>query len=203
MHKLFFALSLTLATAAATLAQDLSGSSKSTGFYKGRTNISLGHGFGNFSQSLFKTAEKTEGYAYQGLGPYHAKIEYALTDHSGLGVSFNYAGSMIGYDANVMGQSTRQKLNWNGFSALIRYNYHFMTGTRFDPYIGAGMGFRWSKYQYGVDAAEKESVTLPSLFPLGFEMTVGARYYLIPNLALYGEGGLAKGILQVGLVGSF
>lgn len=58
--------------------------------------------------------------------------------------------------------------------------------------IKLGIG-NW-KLEGGNDTEERKA-----FIPLGFEATVGARYMFTPNIGLFSEVGLAKGIIQAGL----
>ncbi|MEK6616065.1 MAG: hypothetical protein AABZ32_08145 [Bacteroidota bacterium] len=45
--------------------------------------------------------------------------------------------------------------------------------------------------------------SIPGFSPFGFEMTIGVRYYFVDGFGVYTEMGIAKSIIQAGLVVAF
>jgi hypothetical protein len=76
-----------------------------------------------------------------------------------------------------------------------------------DSYIGLGLGYRKASWYYednkgGNDFLEQD-FNVTRFFPLGAELTFSTRLMLTPNVGAYTEIGISKGIIQVGLTGSF
>jgi hypothetical protein len=70
-----------------------------------------------------------------------------------------------------------------------------------DPYIGMGMGVRNFRFSLNVpDFHFNHSLSYPFI---GLEATFGLRAYITPNIGVFGELGLAKSVLQLGVCGKF
>ncbi|MCB0429288.1 MAG: outer membrane beta-barrel protein [Flavobacteriales bacterium] len=179
-------------------------------FEMGHSSVQVGYGFGNFIRAIFKTYEDTYSqFSFKGTGPAFAKFEYAVSDKVGVGVNLAYVSASVSYtDTSVFvpsaGTFYRQTLKWYNVSALARINVHFGSNDKFDPYWGAGLGYRTGKTSYtDNDPNYDNSSTLKTYIPFGFETTFGARYYFTDNIGIYAETGLAKAVFQVGLSGKF
>ena len=73
-------------------------------------------------------------------------------------------------------------------------NYDFsITGPIF-------VGYRSGTWKFeSTDPNGTNDLNISNSFPLGFETTIGARYYFTDNIGLYAETGLAKAVIQAGL----
>lgn len=172
-------------------------------FEQGKSQISLGYGFLSTTQAFIKTQVNSVDILgdplylnpdFLALGPIYAKFEYGVSENIGFGVNIAYADAGINY-TNDLGESASFK--WWNTSINARVNRHFGSNNKFDPYIGLGMGYKFGKWtSEGDDNAEDD---LNALIPLGFETTFGARYMFTPNIGLFSEVGIAKGIFQAGL----
>jgi len=176
-------------------------------FRKRNMVISLGYGAPNLAKDLFKPFQTYGGYSLSGIGPAHAKFEYAISDNIGLGLSINYVQMKTEWsssypDPNNFLNTITYKEGFKGssLSANLRMNIHFLTSAKIDPYWGIGLGYRTSNYSFYSDYTGATALTLvlPSL-PLGFETTVGIRYYFTKNIGAYLELGASKSIIQGGL----
>jgi hypothetical protein len=86
-----------------------------------------------------------------------------------------------------------QNYSWSYIPVSVSANYHFkMDNKKFDPFVGAGLGFY--------------IVSEPSGYPgpgfnsgLYFIGVVGMRYFLSDNMAFYADAGAGAGALHVGL----
>ena len=167
-------------------------------FEQGKSQISIGYGFANTTQSLLSNYDQTSypNLEFSALGPMFLKYEYGVAEKIGFGLNIAYAGAGITYDDGV----DRASLDWWGISYNARVNRHFGSHDKFDPYIGVGMGYKMAKW---TASAEGESEDTGALIPLGFETTFGARYMFTPNIGLYTEVGLAKAIAQFGINAKF
>lgn len=78
---------------------------------------------------------------------------------------------------------------------------HFSGSGKFDPYAGVGIGYRIGFFEYKGDTDDyKNDDAVRALFPLGFELTIGARYFILDNFGVYSELGVAKSVWQAGVI---
>lgn len=171
---------------------------KAQAFEEGRSQISVGYGAVNGTQTFLSSYDQTvyPNLDFSALGPVFLKYEYGASENIGFGVNIAYADASIEYDDGI----DRASINWWGASFNARVNRHFGTSDKFDPYIGFGMGYKVANWKY---SSESESGDVGALIPLGLEATFGARYMFTPNLGLYSEVGLSKAIAQIGLNAKF
>jgi outer membrane protein W len=176
-------------------------------FAKGKVIISVGYGFPNLTKSLFKSYDNYSGFTATGMGPLTGKVEYALSDKIGLGLNVNYVQYKVEWNSDVIAGTSKYKAGWKGtsFSALLRMNLHFATSEKFDPYWGIGLGYRANNYTYFQEDpnASTSTVSLKGAIPVGFETTLGMRYFFTKNIGAYLEAGIAKAIVQGGLAIKF
>lgn len=179
-------------------------------FPEGSNSVTVGYGFVTVLGALNSTFDTYSDLDYSSLGPLYFKFEHAVSDNIGLGLNVAYAGNDWSYkydysDVDANGNAvTRQYVatqKRTTYSILARFNYHFGSNDRLDPYLGLGLGYRNANWTYSTtDPSGSESgVDLPNLVPLGFELTFGARYFFTDNIGAYMEVGAAKSILQAGL----
>lgn len=195
--NLFFMKKLTLALVAGAMAL-MPTITKAQAFEEGKSQVSLGYGFVNGTQTLLSSYDQTlyPELEFNALGPMFLKYEYGATDKIGFGVNVAYANAGISYDDGL----DRASIDWWGASFNARVNRHFGTSDKFDPYIGFGMGYKIANWKF---SAEDESENTGALIPLGLEATFGSRYMFTPNIGLYGEVGLAKAVMQLGINAKF
>lgn len=185
-------------------------------FDEGKSIVSIGYGFPNLGASIFKSAYGTyTGYSVTGIGPMFIKYEYGLSEHIGLGVIAGYSGFTIKW------QETNNSYNSNGTVSTgtydwtlkytspsfgVRFNYHFATKDKLDPYFGVGAGWRGGTFTYTTtDPAGTGGVAkVGTIFPIYMPITVGLRYYFTDNIGAYMEFGIDKGsVVQAGLALKF
>lgn len=183
------------------------------GFAKNKILISGGVGTGNLINTLSKQLIVGTKLNYTKTPLLFFKGEYAIDDHWGVGLSYAQTGFNLSYRRptdSFIEAATNNKIpvevgvEYKSFSVLGRANYHFIPNSQFDVYLGIGIGYRNNKFTVGDnDPLKNWDINLPAIPSLGLDATVGMRAYIIPNLAAYGEFGVAKGILQGGLTLSF
>jgi opacity protein-like surface antigen len=195
MKKLLFILAISCS---------LSGFGQS--FSMGNNNISAGYGIGNIIQSIFSSYETYDSYSFKATGPFFLKYEQALTDRLGIGINAAYVGAKVSYiDKSYIVDTTsmtfyKQTINWSSYSILARLNFHFATLDKLDPYWGFGIGYRGASWKASDnDPNYDNSTSFNSVLPIGFEATIGARYYFTPAIGAYMEVGIAKAVVQFGL----
>jgi hypothetical protein len=125
------------------------------------------------------------GEASLALGGRYEKIIKALPD-----MGDGLLGIRVGVDWYTF---SVQNYSWSYIPVSASANYHFkMDNKKFDPFVGAGLGFY--------------IVSEPSGYPgpgfnsgLYFIGVVGMRYFLNDNMAFYADAGAGAGALHVGL----
>jgi outer membrane protein W len=83
---------------------------------------------------------------------------------------------------------------------MFRFNYHFATGKKIDPYVGLGIGYGSTKYTSDTDGDDFGVIAeFKSIIPIGTEFTIGMRYFFSDAIGAYAEVGLSKSIANFGL----
>lgn len=177
---------------------------------KYRHTVSLGAGVPNMTVSLFNIFNNyNNNFSAKGTGPFHIKYENRFHPHMSVGLNINTASYDIRYVDDVLdtnkGKIVPNNVRIKGRNTAfnVRYNIHFLNPknfSNFDCYFGIGMGIRVGKpvlsseYQYYTP-----SIKLPNFSVIGFETTIGMRYFFTDHIGLYTEIGVAKSIAQLGL----
>lgn len=176
-------------------------------FEQGVMIFSLGYGTPNLTAWFLSGFDNYDGYTVSAFGPLHAKFEYAATDEIGIGLSVNHVSTTINYQDNALSTSSaiyNYKFNISNTAFNVRINYHFLVENSLDLYTGVGFGYRIGSYKYSTNDpnfdAGNASYNGTVLPPIGFETTIGMRYYFTELFGAYVEAGLAKSIIQGGLV---
>lgn len=173
----------------------------------GNKYISIGHGFANLdgihSISRMTAANgNTESFKSSKVGTLSFKFEQALNEKQGLGVSINYYKQRFSYkDTFGSGLASSVQLKSGStlaYSILARYNRIFAIKEQSHFYFGIGLGYRVRQTREKFDVPG-EAETVAKGLPLGFETTLGFRYFPLPAVGLYIETGLAKSLLQAGI----
>jgi hypothetical protein len=125
------------------------------------------------------------GEASIALGGRYEKIIKSLPD-----MNDGLLGSRAGvdwYTFSVLGYS------WSYIPVSASANYHFkMENKKFDPFVGAGLGF----YIVSEPSGYPGSAFNSGLYFIG---VIGMRYFLNPNMAFYADAGAGAGALHFGL----
>lgn len=168
-------------------------------FEQGTKVISVGYGFGNLNKALFSAYQSNDGYQYKGFGPLFGKFEYGVSDKIGLGLNIAHIGSTMTWNEG----SYKSEMAWRNTSALMRLNIHFSNSDKLDAFWGAGVGYRFGKWDYSDNDPSMDDITFSNVIPLGFETTIGVRYFFVEHVGVYAEAGLAKAPIQFGLSAKF
>ncbi|NQW43675.1 MAG: outer membrane beta-barrel protein [Bacteroidetes bacterium] len=177
-------------------------------FCQGKYTVSAGVGFPNLPRLTSVLFKNNNGYSSKGNGPYHIKVENRLNEWFGLGININYMDYQVSYvgealDANGIKVPNNILVKSHNTALNIRANFHLLNNVeneKWDLYIGTGLGYKFGKFKVSSDYTEyTPTITLPSISPIGLEFTIGARYFVIPNLGIYAEIGPAKSFIQFGL----
>jgi hypothetical protein len=168
---------------------------------EGNMVFSIGYGVPNLTKSLYSAYDSYTNFSVTGIGPLHFKFEYFLSESFGVGLVVNYVNTSATWkDENFAGILYKTTYNYSSLAFNMRFNWHFYTNDHFDIYGGSGIGYRVNKYEYiDEDPNGLTDWSRPSFFPLGFELTVGMRYFFMENIGVYMEVGAAKSILQFGV----
>ncbi|MEO5643543.1 MAG: hypothetical protein ABIQ40_12760 [Bacteroidia bacterium] len=182
---------------------------KASAFGEGKSIISIGYGFPNLGKSIFNTYNTYNDFKVSGFGPMHVKYEYGVSDKIGIGVSvnivtFKVAWTEAPYSYSDSTVAYEHRIKSSAYSALARLNIHFATQEKIDPYWGIGIGYSGRKYTYSSDDPNYTSgIALTNPIPIGFESTLGCRFFFTENIGAYIEVGFSKSIVQGGLVAKF
>lgn len=147
---------------------------------------------------------------------YYFKTEFVLKSPKFV-LGLNYARSSPKFSSDYVGfrdpltgiyyeDKFTRSLTMKSSSFIARLNYHFNPEKKADSYIAIGTGFRYVKYiysdtnKYGQLGDLKFSATA---IPIALEAIYGIRYYFSDNVGIYTEIGIAKSIVQSGLVVRF
>ena len=174
--------------------------SKAQSFEQGNIIFSAGYGFPNLGKSLFKIYEDETGYDVGGIGPLHGKFEYAVSDNIGVGLTFNFVSYDVNWTDSDGGTTYNYTYDVTGWRVNARLNFHFLNSDNVDPYFGLGIGYGNTTWSFTTNDPFFGGGAISSPIGIGFETTVGLRYYFTEMIGLYGELGLAKSLIQGGLV---
>lgn len=183
--------------------------SNAQAFEEGTKVVAIGYGFPNLGKSLFKVGSDNEGYKATGFGPIHGRFEYGLTDKFGIGLSINFNSFGAKYSDPYYDYLTgtylayTNEFKYTSVNFLIRGNRHWDVNDKVDIFSGFGLGYNYAKATWKSSNTAFVDDTFDNIIPIGFEWTVGMRYYFSDNVGGYIEGGYAKSILQAGIVAKF
>lgn len=179
------------------------------GFSQGRLLLSAGVGTGNLLNVISNQLVTGNRLHYTKTPLLFFKGEYAINKNFGVGLNYAQAGFDLNYrrptDSFFEAQTNNKipvemAVKYHTWSVLARANYHFLPEKQFDVYIGMGIGYRHNSFTVSDnDPGKNWNISLPAIPSMGLDATVGVRAYIIPALAVYGEFGMAKGIVQGGL----
>jgi len=165
--------------------------------------VTVAYGFGNFLRSTFEASGVEKGNQVRtSIGPLMAKGEWALSNNLGFGV--NFAIMSLKNEWTDTFSRTTGSGTYSGWSALARVNYHMKPGRFFDPYLGFGVGYRRDRIKESTsdpstgNKFEEDVLLIP--FNLGMDLTLGFRLMVTERLGMMMETGIAKGVVQLGLV---
>ncbi len=176
-------------------------------FQEGTIAITAGYGFPNLGKSLLKyvVSDTVQGVKITGVGPLHFKVEYGLSSKIGLGLSVNYVTYGAKWNENGTNNTTGAivpyfyDIKFSSLSVLARFNVHFGTTDKLDPYWGIGAGYKTGKWTFDSNDPDFGKTAFKTPIPFGFETTVGLRYYFTDMIGFYAELGIAKSVIQGGI----
>ncbi len=134
------------------------------------------------------------------LGHFGGRFEYMVWNKIGFGIeytyallSFDYQGRSQIYDAGIVKQRV-----------LAKFNFHFATSNKFDPYLTAGVGYSNTKFFYNSNTkffnnkpgTKSEKITI---LPVAYRVGIGFRYFFTQMIGVNAEVGLGGPLMQAGL----
>jgi outer membrane protein W len=125
-----------------------------------------------------------------------ARAEYMISDNLGVGFEFTYANASVRYKDALTG--IYYERGFTKIRALPRINYHFGASKNFDPYIGGGIGYKYSVfYDQGGSINSSDEILLQ--FPVSVRLALGGRLYFDDVFGLNAEIGLGGPLVSAGL----
>jgi len=171
--------------------------------------ISVGIGFPNLPRFYFNQFDYKTSFSSTGTGPYHLKYENKIIPRIGLGASINYMAYQVSYNEIIFDTSfgtianNKTNIKSNNLAINARVNYHLLDPSKHPKtalYIGVGLGYRMGRFTVESDFPSNTlSITLPNLYRLGLEHTIGWRQKIYKESSFYLEIGPAKSIIQAGI----
>ncbi len=179
----------------------------------GKNYVSIGAGFPNLPRYFFNTFSTMDKFKSTGTGPYHLKYENRIKTWLGIGASINHMTYTVTYTEKVSDTvqgiivPNNVKISSNNTALNFRANIHFINPEKYeklDVYFGIGLGYRFGKLRISSDYEQyTPSIKLPNVSKIGFETTLGMRYFIDNWIGFYLELGPAKSIVQAGLTARF
>lgn len=171
-------------------------------FQKGAHLISLGYGFPAWGGQLFSDLKEVyiDDYSQSGLGPIFLKYDYAFNNNMSIGFTARYTDVSVEYPVEDGTSTTPYTQSRMSISGLARFNYHFGVSRQWDPYAGVGLGYNFNQITLDQGNAENPAGALVSSpAPIAFEATAGARFFITPKFAVYGELGYSQSLANLGV----
>lgn len=173
--------------------------------------VSAGIGAPNLTLALFNIFDNgSNQFTKRGSGPLHFKAEKRMNKLLGLGLNINYVSYDIRYVDKVLDQTqgtireVNARIQGSNTAFNCRANLYFTdpeNNPQLDVYWGMGLGLKFGGPKISSDfEGYSPSIKLPAFNKIGFESTIGLRYFPIENFGIYAELGIAKSIVQGGLV---
>ncbi len=143
------------------------------------------------------------------------KVEKRLGRRSGLGL--NYAQAGVDVNAVLTIDSvfnndlqryvpTEVAFKYRTQSVNLRYNFHFSPSSKWDPYMGIGLGLRFNSVDASVSNPLKTLADLNLDIPFitfttpGADLTFGVNSnHFSDKFGFYAEFGMAKALVQAGI----
>jgi hypothetical protein len=183
--------------------------------------ISAGVGLLSAQQAVYPfQAEYLDYYKMNTQQLLHLKYAYQFTImkevYCSIGINYAnfaykdmYVSKQFSNDPNLSSDTTR--LNFQSSSYLLRSDLNYYSDGKICIYTGIGIGLRTqhvtNAYVSYVDSVGKYTVEAgspkPNQMPVGFEATIGCKYFFHKNIGCYAEAGIAKSLLQFGIAISF
>lgn len=168
-------------------------------------NIGIGFGGFNYYRSSFGT-----GYVYSSSPAFSLTYEQAYPKklgpgYLGIGAYVGYKTAHYRYDNYYyLGQQYYYEHRWNYMMFAARGVYHWdvLNSKNAEVYAGMLIGFRVTTYSYRTNSTDPDAGIYKrsdsGVAPVG-ALFAGARWYFVPNIALFGELGYGMSYATGGL----
>jgi hypothetical protein len=179
--------------------------SSAQSFKKGDVVVSGGLGKSAFDFSFLNSYMKYLGFKQSYQGPFTGKLELALSDVVGIGVSCGFSQAYASWsriDSVSTTIPTEYKYRFDYIKSTItpRLNVHFVRHQYFDAYFGLGIGAKTGHYKTTTnDPFFSNNINLKTL-PVSFECSLGVRGYFNPTWGAFLEAGAGHGYIQGGVI---
>lgn len=136
-----------------------------------------------------------------GAGPYGGKIEYLFHDRMGIALDINSSSSFAVFDGiDTLNIQRHYEITRKVLRVMPRFNFHFIDSEKADGFVGLGIGYNNSTWQFITDDPNFSSRTFKNIVPITARLFIGGRYFFTNFLGINFELGLGGGgLLQGGL----
>lgn len=136
-----------------------------------------------------------------GAGPYGGKIEYLFHDRMGISLDINSSSSFAVFDGiDTLNIQRHYEITRKVLRVMPRFNFHFIDSEKADVFIGLGIGYNSSTWEFITDDPNFSSRTFKNIVPITARLFIGGRYFFTNFLGINFELGLGGGgLLQGGL----
>ena len=175
---------------------------------EGSSNLFIGYGAPNIPKLLVGGLWMS-GTGASGVGPYTITYQYAPKKKIAVGVQIGYVSGTSGPsswdDPNAFGGTNTYNYTFSMsiFTALCKFDYHYLKSKTFDMYSGVAAGYGFARISFsGIDNPGGATVSGG-----GFIYSVnglGLRWMFAPSVGVFSEFGYgAMGIVTFGLSAKF
>ena len=172
-------------------------------FGKKDVQISVGYGMPSAVGGYLKVRERTNPnqrkLTSKGYGPQFLKLEYGISQRFSVLLNAYYNFSDIYWTQNARNPTTGlQEPYRHGVEAWevglsLRTNYYFLKRKNWNCYGGLGVGRGYAELEtYTLAPKERVYISFEEPGIWNFEGTIGARYFLAKNIALFSEVGIGQ-----------
>lgn len=168
---------------------------------QGRTIVDGYLGY-SFAQSLSRTlfddliTYNSERIRYSGLFPIGMRFEHMIADRVGMGMEVNYRSNILDFyevQSSTLVEHT-YRYEDHQFRLMGRLNYHFVNDENVDIYGGIGAGYRHVRRKAETTDTTTDLDWIDEIFPpVTFRLSLGFRYFFVPNMGVNFEMGIGGG----------
>lgn len=172
---------------------------------KGDLLIDAFYGCPNFSTTQYRPFQFGVQTTRSGIGPVGVRMEYLLLDRLGLGIEASYRTAQLmnvykSYDENGNPYMSTDHFRNDHFGVLLLFSYHFIVQEKVDMYGIIGAGYGRSKTTFSTDNPNAYPAPNNDDLPIDGRIGIGARYFILPAVALnLGIGVSSSGVINGGV----
>ncbi len=168
-------------------------------FAKRDVQVSLSYGLPSPLRAYLNIRPSNRELKATGYGPNFLKIEYGITNKFSVLANAYYNFSDVHWIQDARNPATglqepyRHGVEAWEFAAGLRVNYYFLKKKNWNLYGGLGAGGGYIQVEtYTMAPKERVYIHFEEPFTWNFEGTLGARYFLAKNIALFSEIGIGQ-----------